>query len=138
MMSLRPGRLYMTTLAAAFFMISTFHLSAPHLDSLWVSRALKADVTRVAACPEPVVAITGFSEPSTVFMLGTETMLGSPEDAATALRDHDCAVAVVDRREGAAFGTALQGLTVRARGTIDGMNYSKGRVQELTLFTRAD
>jgi 4-amino-4-deoxy-L-arabinose transferase-like glycosyltransferase len=134
--TLEPSRL-LTVLAMAMpFYFTTFHLAAPQLDSLWITRDLKAAVARYASCENPVVALAGFAEPSSVFMLGTHTRLGEAVGAAAALRDEPCAVAVVDRREMEAFTEALDGLPVTRHSTIEGLNYSKGREQALTLFTR--
>jgi hypothetical protein len=78
------------------------------------------------------VALTGYREPSAVFMLGTGTLLTSGEGAAAALRDGRAALAFVDMRDRAAFAAAggpAEPLTV-----IAGFNYSNGRRFELALF----
>ena len=80
--TLEPSRL-LTVLAMAMpFYLTTFHLAAPQLDSLWITRDLKAAVARYASCENPVVALAGFAEPSSVFMLGTHTRLGEAVGAA--------------------------------------------------------
>ncbi len=78
------------------------------------------------------VALTGFSEPSAVFMLGTATLLTSGEGAAAALREGRAALAFVEDSQRAAFDAAhgaAAPLTV-----VDGFNYSNGRRVSLALF----
>jgi len=132
----RSGRFLMSAAFASLFFLCTFHLTAPLLDTLWITRQMAAEVERAAECPDPVVAVAGFAEPSTVFILGTRTRLTEPAGAAAALAEEGCRLAVVDRRELPAFEAALDGLPVRQRARIEGLNYSKGREQDLLLFTR--
>jgi 4-amino-4-deoxy-L-arabinose transferase-like glycosyltransferase len=111
-------------------------LEAPRLDALWLSR----DAARMVADYRPPadlpIATVGYDEPSLVFLLGTRTLVASPEVAAERLTAARGAVALVEERQDAAFRTAL-----RARGwqaepieRVSGLDYSNGRRMILTLY----
>jgi hypothetical protein len=81
----------------------------------------------------PLVAV-GYSEPSLVFMLGTELRLMTPVSAADALgRGGE---ALVSSREAAMFLQALaaRGLVAQPVGNIPGTDYSNGQRMVLTLY----
>ncbi|PQA88461.1 ArnT family glycosyltransferase [Hyphococcus luteus] len=83
------------------------------------------------------VAITGYAEPSAVFLLGTQTALTDPQDAARRLLSGAASAAVVEAREDAAFKAALDGAPVTALAVIDGLNYSNGDQATLTIYALA-
>ncbi len=83
--------------------------------------------------PGPV-AITGYHEPSFVFLTGRDTELASPEEAAQALAEGR--PAIVEGREAEAFqaATARIGVIGRAVGEVRGYNYSQGDDVDLILY----
>lgn len=115
---------------------------APALKPLWTSprveRMLQATELdpRNGVTPGPV-AITGFAEPSLVFLLGTTTDLADPAEAAQASADGQ--PVLVEKRQDAAFRRALAERGARARpvGEVKGYNYSVGRKVDLTLWRPA-
>lgn len=111
----------------------------PRLSDLWLSREVAALVAEAAPGRQPVVAVAGFSEPSLVFLLGTETVLTDGAGAARHLAAAPDAVAVVSAREADAFrATAAElGVAPCLRGAVDGLNYSKGDEVRLTLYDRS-
>lgn len=82
------------------------------------------------------VAIAGYSEPSAVFLLGTETALTNPAHAAVLLKSGAVSAAIVEAREEATFAAALDGAPVEALAVIDGVNYSSGQRVSLTIYAR--
>ncbi len=108
----------------------------PRLDSLWIGARVAAAVRAAMRCPHPVVTAAGISEPSLVFMLGTETRFGDGDSAAQALLDDPCAIALVDRPYLPAFNAALAraGRTAPALATIEGVNIARGKRVTLSLF----
>jgi len=108
----------------------------PRLSTVWLTREVSKAVT--AAMPErdTPVAIAGFSEPTNVFLLGTDTRLTNGDGAAQHLFDNPTTLVVVSDREEAAFQkhASAIGLRVRALGSVDGVNYSKGWQLRLTLY----
>ena len=83
------------------------------------------------------VAIVGYSEPSAVFLLGTQTALTDPRDAANSLRAGSVSAAIIEARFDDAFVTALKNHPVTALAVIDGLNYSNGKEVSLTIYVRA-
>lgn len=79
-------------------------------------------------------AIAGYSEPSAVFLLGTDTALTSAEDAAARLVSGAASAAIIEAREEPAFKTALGGADVASLAVIDGLNYSNGKKVALTVY----
>ncbi|MBI1684834.1 ArnT family glycosyltransferase [Caulobacter hibisci] len=113
-------------------------LLAPRLDSLWLSQRLaraleKADLAPRAGAFGPV-AVTGYSEPSMVFQVGTTTQLTDADGAADAVDEGR--PAVVEGREDAKFRAALAALghAPRPAGEIKGLNYSDGDDEVLRIY----
>ena len=80
------------------------------------------------------VAITGFHEPSFVFLTGRDTELTDAEGAARALAEGR--PAIVEAHDADAFRAAAARLGVagRAVGEVNGHNYSKGDDVSLTIY----
>ena len=80
------------------------------------------------------VAITGFHEPSFVFLTGKDTELTDAEGAARALAEGR--PAIVEAHDADAFRAAAARLGVagRAVGQVSGHNYSKGDDVSLTVY----
>ena len=93
----------------------------------------QADLHPRKGRPGPV-AITGFHEPSFVFLTGKDTELTDPEGAAQALVEGR--PAIVEERDADAFQTASAalGVTGRSVGVINGHNYSQGDDVSLTVY----
>ncbi len=62
--------------------LSLFGLLAPQLNSLWVSKRLVEALPRAEDGSLPRLGASGFSEPSLVFLAGTETLLAPPQQVA--------------------------------------------------------
>lgn len=110
----------------------------PSLDQLWVAPRL-ADAVRAVAPEGAVVALSGYTEPSAVFRLGTSTRLTSAEAVADVIADDAGAVGIVDTRDRAAFEARLAALgqaPIEPRTEVSGFNYSKGRKVRLLVYRR--
>ncbi len=81
------------------------------------------------------VALAGYSEPSAIFLLGTQTMLGGGAEAATRLLSGEASAAIIEAREEDAFQTALNGEAVTSLAVVDGLNYSNGKDVKLTIYS---
>jgi hypothetical protein len=127
----------MTGLAAALslaFVVPAASGVLPGLDRLWLSRSAAALVAQhPPPAGAPLVAV-GYSEPSLVFLLGTDLRLLPPRAAAAELGQGGNAL-VSDRNE-ASFRQALgaSGLDARPLGSISGIDYSNGQHLVLTLY----
>jgi 4-amino-4-deoxy-L-arabinose transferase-like glycosyltransferase len=130
------GMLALTALAAlaVVFIVPAGSAVLPGLERLWLSRAA---ATLVAEHPRekgrPLVSI-GYSEPSLVFMVGTDIRLTTPRGGADALAGGG--EALVSNREEAVFRQALnaRGLVAQPLGSAPGFNYSNGQRMVLTLY----
>ncbi len=80
------------------------------------------------------VAVTGFHEPSLVFLTGRDTELTDAAGAARALAEGR--PVIVEARDADAFreAAAQLGVTGRAVGEVNGHNYSKGEGVRLTVY----
>lgn len=135
-------RRFLNAMAAAIGLagltyIGVFTAVLPSLTDFAVSPRLVAAYDAAApGRPFPLIS-TGYTEPSLVFLAGTETVLASPQEAAAYLADHPGAVAAVESRQAEAFLAALANraeVTASAVESLRGFNYSRGREVEITLY----
>jgi 4-amino-4-deoxy-L-arabinose transferase-like glycosyltransferase len=117
-------------------------LVAPALTPLWLSNQVAAALSAAGQNPrdglvQGPVAVAGYAEPSLVFLLGADTQLGGPAEAAGAIADGR--PAIVESRTQPAFDAALkaQGVSARQFGEVVGLDYSKGRHDILRLYRTA-
>jgi 4-amino-4-deoxy-L-arabinose transferase-like glycosyltransferase len=130
------------TLGAAFAVLVTaattfpvvFEGVMPQLNQLWVARSA---AELVAARPhEGPVVVAGFSEPSAVFLLGTDTRLTNGGEAATILATRPKTLVLISEREEEAFraSAAARGIAPLVVGRVRGFNYSRGQAVVLTAY----
>ncbi len=117
----------------------TWAFTMPALKPIWISPRLTAAVSQAAQCEHPVVASAGFNEPSYVFLQGTDTLLGSAEEAARHLGgapDASCFAAVVESREEKAFLDAVRenGFEVRLVSRVMGLNINGGKELNIGVY----
>lgn len=119
---------------------AAFVAVARSLQPLWIAprveKSLKAAGLdpRGGVVPGPV-AVSGFAEPSLVFLLGTRTqLLPSGAEAVPALLEGR--PVLIDQTQEDSFHAALAASGVQARSVdvIEGRNYSNGRRVRLTLY----
>ena len=105
---------------------------APQLQKV----LMRADLHPRQGRPGPV-AITGFHEPSFVFLTGRATELTDAAGAAQALSEGR--PVIVEARDADAFraASARLGVTGRAVGVVNGHNYSRGDDVSLTVYAPA-
>ncbi len=113
-----------------------FQLTLPALTDLALSPRLTAAVERHEGPGSPPAVSSGYSEPSLVFALGTETLLGAPETAAEHLAATQGAVALVTqhRRERFLARAGELGLVLEEREVIEGFNYSGGDPLTISVY----
>ena len=81
----------------------------------------------------------GYDEPSLVFLLGTKTMIASPQEAARTLAAARGALALVESRADDAFRKAVRDAGAEAEDVarVEGIDYSNGRRMIITLYRGA-
>ena len=109
------------------------------LGPLWVAPRLEAALREEGLHPMSgeaggAVTLAGYSEPSAIFLIGTDTELGDGADAARALAAGR--PAVVDQSQAEAFAeeAAALAMTPRPRAVIEGLNYSNGDQLRLSVY----
>jgi hypothetical protein len=112
---------------------------APRLTPLWLSSRVERALGRAELLPsqglaDAPVTVAGYAEPSLVFELGTDTVLGDGADAAEAIAEHR--PAVVEQRQQAAFEAALaaERATAVEVAAVKGLDYSDGHKMTLRIY----
>jgi 4-amino-4-deoxy-L-arabinose transferase-like glycosyltransferase len=115
---------------------------APRLLPLWLSQRVERVMERAQLLPEQgiadaPVAVSGYAEPSLVFLVGTETEEATPQEAAEAISEHR--PAVVEARQAPAFAAALAKDALKAHlvATVKGLDYSTGKKMALGVYESA-
>ncbi len=132
------GSVGIALIVGLLVMAPAFALVLPRLSDIWLSRSAAVLVATERLPGERVVS-TGYSEPSLVFMLGTDTGLMAPSMAATALVDGKAKLALVADRQDGDFWAALKtaGRAARPFGAVRGFDYSNGHWITLRLYRLA-
>ena len=131
-----PGLAARAAILALLTLAPALGLVAPSLDRLWLSRGAASLVHAKAPADAPV-AVSGYNEPSLIFLLGTATKIVPGGAAAGVLAGNPGAVALVEGREEGPFRQALArlGKTPRILGRVSGLDYSNGKLMVLTLYS---
>ena len=122
-------------LAGAAFTVVVFGAALPRLSGLAIS-------DRIAARAVPLMtgtpmALSGYHEPSAIFLLGTDTILTDPAGAAAHLLAHPAALAIIPMSSFELVRAAIEasGRELVQIERIDGYNYSRGQNERLALIT---
>ena len=116
-----------------------FQMALPASQAFWLSRAAGEAVAAVGVGARPLVAASGYTEPSLVFTLGTATRFVRGAEAADLLASNAVALALVETAHRAAFEkrAAERGLVLAPPVMIEGFNYSRGKPTVLGLYRKA-
>ena len=130
-----PGMAARAAILALLALAPAAAFVAPSLDRLWLSRSA-ADLVRANAAPNAAIAVSGYDEPSLVFLLGTATKIVPGDAAARFLMAAPGAMVLVEGREEGSFHQALArlGKTTHVVGRVAGLDYSNGKPMVLTLY----
>lgn len=127
-------RMVIAGLAQVLLLAYIFGSFLPSQDNIWISKQLEKQVMQAGG---GVVALSGYHEPSAVFLLGTHTLLTNPEGVAShLLHGGKEAIGVVTREEVPALRTLLgsNANQLMSIGEVTGLNYSKGKPVTLHLY----
>ncbi len=136
----RRDRAYALAAAGAAALVMSASLMAhtlPAVTTVWMSPRIAALLNKVKPCPDSPLASSAYSEPSLVFLTGRPTRYVNIKDTADYLSDHRaCAIAMVGAKQIAAFQAraAQDGLKTQPIGEVKGLNYSAGKMLDMTLF----
>ena len=131
-----PGLAARAAILALLTLAPALGFVAPSLDRLWLSRGA-ANLVHANAPANAPVAVSGYNEPSLIFLLGTATKIVPGGGAASVLAGSPGAVALVEGREEGPFRQALARLGKKPRilGRVSGLDYSNGKLMVLTLYS---
>ncbi|MDE2464652.1 MAG: glycosyltransferase family 39 protein, partial [Alphaproteobacteria bacterium] len=131
----RGQALLAAILAALIFYPSLMWGTAPRLQRIWLSPRLARIVERNRRPDDPPIIVSGYDEPSIIFLLGTRTQVETGAQAARqAVRDGG--LVLVDQHQRPAFMAQLAASngSVRIAGVVKGLNYSHGRPEDITVY----
>lgn len=117
--------------------ISLFGLVVRQLEAVQVSpRVAKLVETVQQTLNKKSLASSGYAEPSLVFLVGTDTQLGTVDQSAAFLAANPDRIALIERQFDPAFQAAMgrHGIAAIPLGSVSGFNYSKGDPIVLTLY----
>jgi 4-amino-4-deoxy-L-arabinose transferase-like glycosyltransferase len=108
---------------------------APGISRIWLSKNISS-AARQRAGEKVQLCSVGYEEPSLVFLLGTNTLLTTPQGAANFLKNNPASLALVDRSVEDAFKREIKnlGMNIKTAGAFNGFNYSKGKTMFLRLY----
>ena len=134
----RGAALSAASAAALVLYAGVYDELLPSLEPIWLGPRIARAAADVRPCKDSVLASTRFAEPSLVFSEEGETRLIGPVQAADLVsRDRACAMAAVSAAQLAPFTAraAADGLRLRRRAEVDGLDYSTGERLKVLLFT---
>ncbi len=109
--------------------------AAPRLETIWVSPRAAALVAKNSHPGDPPPALAGYTEPSLVFLLGTETRLTDGAGAAEVGASQG-GLALIEDTERGAFLAHLAEIEADAVPVdeLTGLNYSRGKRIHITVY----
>jgi 4-amino-4-deoxy-L-arabinose transferase-like glycosyltransferase len=139
----RAGGPLLPLLSAVILYAQVFQQALPAMDRFWLSRTVvRALPPPGAACPRYRLLAVGFTEPSLVFLAGTDSILvpyggeRARERVRAFLAAEPCGLALLPEVLARDLHPA-GGLGVNRVATVAGFDYTKGRFRELLLISKA-
>lgn len=131
----RAQALLCAVLAALIFYPSLMWGTAPRLQRIWLSQRLAKVVDRHHRPGDPPIIVSGYDEPSVIFLLGTNTRIETGARAAR-IAVRQGGLVLVDQYQRAAFlaQIASSHAHVQVDGVVKGINYSRGRKESITVY----
>jgi 4-amino-4-deoxy-L-arabinose transferase-like glycosyltransferase len=132
---LGTGSAIMAVIASLCVLTPGFGIVLPRLDPIWLSRSAASLINDHRETHDRV-AISGYSEPSIVFLLGTDTDLATPDRAAADLLAGKVGLALIADSDDAAFRNVVtgQGERLDSIGSVSGFDYSNGKTLTLRAY----
>ncbi|MFN0114052.1 MAG: ArnT family glycosyltransferase [Paracoccaceae bacterium] len=130
------------TLPLAFALSLGLYPTLARVPALWPSAglrdALSPALARLSPCGAPVVILSGYSEPSAVFMLGRDVIFAPGAEAAERAAAAPCAVVIVEARQAAEFDARAKilGVGFEGAGKVEGTNLGSGRALQFRILLR--
>jgi len=128
----RVEAMLLATVAALVLYTSAGLGTVPRLQQLWLSPRLYEAALRHAQPGDPPVTISGYSEPSLIFLLGTKTHIARWREAEPVTKG----IALIERKQQPKFLDRVHanGTSAEALEDVDGIDYSRGRAAHVTIY----
>ncbi len=114
----------------------------PSLTQMWVGPRLADAIAVINPERDAPVYLSGYHEPSAVFMIGTDTKLVNAEVVAHALMENPKAIGIVEDHDKMDFLATLAeaGVTTEVvpATELNGFNYSKGKDVHMNIYRLAE
>jgi 4-amino-4-deoxy-L-arabinose transferase-like glycosyltransferase len=118
---------------------SVFQGVLPAAQDFWISKSVATVVEqRRIACPDAPFASVGYSEPSLVFLAGTQTQFTSVAGAAALYQGNtECAIVALPEADEPAFQQLMgqSDIVPQSIGRVEGFNYNGGDPVTLVMFS---
>ena len=131
-----PERSMLRACAASILLsMGTFWGVIPSLNSLFPSDAVSRFV-HATECKSPQVAAAGYSEPSLVFLMGTNTVITDASGAANFLMNGTCRFSIVESHQERQFIRRAENIGLRYdKGpTFNGYSIGSGSREAFTVY----
>lgn len=108
---------------------------APELTPVWMSRSIAAHLAHDRMAHDPPPVLSGYVEPSAVFLLGTDTRLETGKVAGGTMAQQG-GLAIVEDRDRQQFLQSLHAAGGKERWVdqVSGFDYSRGRREHVTFY----
>ena len=118
---------------ATIFNIINFQFILPKLDYLYPSKLISKKIQDIK--PD-AIAITGYHEPSLVFLLNGEILLSSPQEVAIFMAEGKNNIGLVENRTLEEFLVISKelNLSIKTEEVIKGFNIAKGKHVQIHIF----
>lgn len=127
----------LAALLAPILYLSVHGTIFPSFTSVWLSNAMVEAAQSVKPCQETELASAGYTEPSLVFLGGTDLTFLNGEEAAKFLTESGCRLAIIERRHQKAFFDALGAdkAKIRESARVEGYKLNGGKWQSFGLYS---
>ncbi|WP_114011214.1 ArnT family glycosyltransferase [Cohaesibacter intestini] len=129
----------LAALVAPVLYLSIHGTIFPALNNVWLSNQMAASVNRNKPCESIELASVGYSEPSLVFLMGTDTQLIDPsqtKQAADFLIEAGCRMTIIEQSREPAFLEAIGNRAdlIEAVDHVKGFKLNGGKWQSFALY----
>ena len=129
----------LAALVAPVLYLSVHGTIFPELRNIWLSNQMADAVERNKPCESVEVASVGYSEPSLVFLMGTDTLLidrDKTADAAGFLIEAGCRMTIVEKRKDADFMAAIgdKNTLIERVEEVSGFKLNGGKWQSFSIY----
>lgn len=128
----RTEAMLVAILAALVLYTSAGLGTVPRLQQLWLSPRLYEAAQHYTQPGDPPVTVSGYTEPSLIFLLGTKTHILRGRDT----EPITIGLALIEQKQQQKFLDRVRasGASAQALEDVNGIDYSRGRAAHVTLY----